>query len=69
MGIWFRPDVRELLGTDSLDKNDIKTAFYEVFEVGSMSLVSPEQFEAWASEHKAESLVTLSRQCAAKVQR
>lgn len=59
------PDLIEVLDCAG---DQIRLRLHDIFEVDSLSKVSPAQFEDWLASEGLHSLITLSRQAQAKLQ-
>lgn len=59
------PDLIEVLGCAG---DQIRLRLHDVFDVDSLSKVSPQEFEDWCTSEGLHSLIMLSRQAQAKLQ-
>jgi hypothetical protein len=57
-------DLHDVLGV--VNSASVKEAIKAVFELESITFLSPERFENWLSHHDLEGIKTLSRQASAK---
>jgi hypothetical protein len=57
-------DLWQVLKVDS--QKAVKPALYEVFDVETLSDISPAEFEAWCEANGLTFLITLSRNAAAE---
>jgi hypothetical protein len=67
-GVFHNADLQELLRYSVPNESDPKKAFKKLFQVESLTFISPQNFEIWLDEQNLAAVKTMSRQAIARLE-